>query len=222
MSEATNRGIGAPDLATIYRWRKGQLPQNAKSYLQLCGLLDIDPFAMIEIVPGQEEKAIRRLNVAFWAAAWPHPALKFISEFFGQQFEWPPIQVAEYYKRRWETFEIFHNPSVKANYYANIALRTKNRQLLYKPCVFHFAYRQAIQTRVMPWVQYGIVEISEFRTKLIDINGRTQNSYNIDRQQNIYIGTWFGPGAAEFRIASIHAFDAWLDPDCDASLRFIA
>jgi hypothetical protein len=55
------------------------------------------------------------------------------------------------------------------------------------------------------WRPYGFVEIAEGIIRLFDYAGLTQTT-KLDGQRRFFVETWFGEGAADFRVASLHGF----------------
>ena len=195
-----------PDRATIYRWMNGQLPRTACDLLSLCSLLDIDPFSILTAKDGSISDAIHWLLSSVQLRQWRQPSLSFLTDLFGRQQAWPPSSLAEdYYGRPWHIEEFEHDPTKRALYYASIELSApENRPST--PQVFHFAFCNpgVFGER---WLQYGFVERYQNTVRLVHINGHTE-TYEADTlDEPSKVETWFGPGPAVFRVASLHRFD---------------
>lgn len=212
------------DKSTVYRWIKGEtLPKNSHAFLRLAALLDVDPFALLAVsVSDIVDAADQALRIVQSSYPGP-PSLQFVHVFFGRQINWPPGAIAsKYFKRSWYVEELSHDPSIRANYYAEIVLRHALQVTSDPPQIFHFAFRHPTMFRAR-WLQYGLVRAHGTSQILHHINGHVDQVHSSASHEPIRVETWFGPGPALFRIASLHPFShriASLEVSSQKALRF--
>jgi len=196
-----------PDNSTLYRWIKGErLPKNADVFLRLAGLLDVDPFALIAVPTGDILAAADEVLRIVQNSFAPPPWLQFVHGFFGRQISWPPEDLASvYFGRPWLVEEFNHDATIRTNYYATVLIRQALKLPEGRPHIFHFAYRHPSLFHAR-WLQYGLVRVHGTSVVLHHINGYIDQLHMSDPDQPIRVETWFGPGPALFRIASLHPF----------------
>ncbi|WP_417733857.1 hypothetical protein [Roseovarius sp.] len=197
---ARNRG-------TIYRWLDEGLPSRKEDVLGFAALLDVDPVALLLIDEdfvrtnyGRERRLFqvgalgRSQLAAFWALYVPGGG-------------WPDISIAKsFYGREWTTHDYCHDPMHVSNVYACFSLSRSGGINPAAPWVVHFAYRR-INARDGMWRPYGTVIISDHSVQLISESGATMAREYSDEEFGVPVETHFGPGGAEFRVASLHQFD---------------
>ena len=212
--------------AAVYRWINGQLPKNSEKLMKLSAVLDIDPFALLS--PGKasfREAADALLEIVQSGRSVP-AALQFVRLYFGRRRHWPPgIAWADGRRRSWHIREFEHDPFLRANYYAMFALAplsSNPRSTDLGPRVFHFAFRHP-GIFAGRWLQYGSVQQYGLCSTLWDIHGHTEQLDRKDPEEPTRVRTWFGPGPALFRVASLHPFSLTgpLESN-DAALTFYA
>jgi hypothetical protein len=208
-----------PDRASLHRWIKfGTLPRSFDDYLGLCVALDVDPVCLLVAEHEDTSRAIEHLLSAVQIERWRQPALRFLADFFGRQKLWPPPGFARaHYGRDWHVAEISHDPKVRANYYATIELKGSAEVYGTRPQVVHVAFRIPGFFRER-WLEFGAVQRFGEEVGLFHINGYTQSCAAAPPEPAL-VETWFGPGPAVFRLASLHPFSAML-VDRPAPLRF--
>lgn len=198
-----NVGRRTPDRATIFRWLSGSLPRHREDFLSLCGLLDVDPMAILSLPPGEEAAALQHISRSFWLNRWTQPALGFLSEFYGHHSDWPPAPLAKrYFCRPWHIEEFAHPATGNVNYYAALNLSASP---FVRGQAFHFAYSEPA-VALKRWIQYGFVERRERRVRLLSISGRTGQYEAATEGEPCLVETWFGPSPCLFRVASLHPF----------------
>ena len=200
VGKARNRG-------TIYRWLEEGLPSRKEDILGFAALLDVDPVALLRIDDeflrqhyGRERRlfqlgalGLSRL-AAFWAIYIPGGY-------------WPDASIARtLYGRDWTTFEHRHDPNVVSNAFASFNFTPAVTDVFAGPWVVHFAYRRA-GARDGMWRPYGSVMRDGRSVQLISESGDLQERVLVEPAFSIPVETHFGPGGAEFRVASLHAFD---------------
>lgn len=200
IGKARNRG-------TVYRWLDEGLPSRKEDILGFAALLDVDPIALLQIDDdfirqhyGRERRlfqlgALARSRLAaFWAIYIPGGA-------------WPDPSIARsLYRRDWTIGEYFHDPNLIANTYACFQFTQTDSDISTAPWVVHFAYRRA-GARDGMWRPYGSVICSGCSVMLISESGDIQERSRSKTASYIAVETHFGPGGAEFRVASLHAFE---------------
>ncbi len=201
-----------PNRSTIYRWlQNGALPKSGDDFLVLCALLDVDPLGLLVASDGDSQKAIEHLLVSVQLEQWRHHSLRFMEKMFGRQTVWPPPEFAKnHFRREWNIKEFSHDPASKANYYATIELQCNEDVIGRRPQTVHFAYFIPGFFRNR-WLQFGIVIRHGVETRLVHINGHSDRCEGVSLGGPSLVQTWFGPGPAVFRAASLHPFDIFIE-----------
>jgi hypothetical protein len=215
IGKARNRG-------TVYRWLDEGLPSRKEDILGFAALLDVDPVALLRIddefvrLYYGRERRLFQLGIlgqsqlaAFWAVYIPGGS-------------WPDPSIARtLYGRDWTTVEYRHDPALVSNVFACFSFKPEALAGACSPWVVHFAYRRA-GARDGMWRPYGSVIRIGRTVSLISESGDLQENTMDDTASPIAVETFFGPGAAEFRVASLHKFELKVAvPSQDAdSLRF--
>lgn len=202
---AAKRGEGdgePPHRATIHRWLKGQMPRTSADFLTLCGLLDLDPISLLNIPSAALDRMVR----TYVARRWDPPALDFVDGFLGRRSEWPPTALArEYFGRTWFVQEATHTARQRTNYYATLRIALQDVALPEGPFVYHVAFRHT-DLFGKRWLQYGWVLRDNRFVQLRHVNGHADMCEVPHPDSHVRFQTWFGPGAAVFRVASLHSF----------------
>jgi hypothetical protein len=217
IGKARNRG-------TVYRWLDEGMPSHKEDILGFAALLDVDPVALIRIddefirLYFGRERRLFHLGIlgqsqlaAFWAiyipgGSWPDPAI-----------------ARTLYGRNWTTVEYRHDPALVSNVFACFSFTPEASAGACSPWVVHFAYRRA-GARDGMWRPYGSVIRIGRTVSLISESGDLQERTLGETDSSIAVETHFGPGAAEFRVASLHRFelDVAAPSQQACSLRFSA
>jgi hypothetical protein len=215
-----------PDNSTVYRWIKGEsVPKNGDLFLRLAGFLDVDPFALVAVPDGDilaaADELLRIVQHSSTAPSW----LQFVHGFFGRQINWPPEDLASmYFNRPWHVAEFRHDATARTNFYPTVVLCQAVKAPEGRPQVFHFAYRHPTLFHAR-WLQYGLVRVHGRSVALHHISGYIDRLHRSGPDEPIRVETWFGPGSALFRVASLHPFSHSIDDSGDGSakaLRFPA
>lgn len=215
-----------PDRSTLYRWRKGSLPNSSSNYLRLCGLLNVDPFLLLDVERDKLSILLDRLTEAsLLESRWPYPALRFAVKFFGRRRRWPPVDMLLpfYTKLAWHLKEFTHAGAREGVRYQGIDLSGTDNSTNARQ-VFHFAFRHP-SLFGRRWLQYGIVRRIGQTVELIHINGYNAKTVLSNEKEPSRVETYFGHGPADFRIASLHSFNHRLveaEPSDCGRLRFPA
>jgi hypothetical protein len=209
-----------PDRATLYRWMRGRiLPKSSDTFLRLAGLLDVDPFALIAVPPGEMLAAADEILRMVQSFAGAPPWLHFVHGFFGRQKVWPPRDLASvYFARPWCLQEFTHDPALRSNYYARVLLRHSLKPPDRRPQVLHFAFKHPALFHAR-WLEYGLVRVNGASAVLHHISGYTDRLDLTSPDEALRVETWFGPGPALFSVASLHPFELGLAAPEDAGAR---
>jgi hypothetical protein len=198
------------------------VPKNGRLFLRLSGVLDVDPFALITVSDADVLQAAEEVLRIVQNSIAPPPWLQFVHGFFGRQISWPPEDLASlYFGRPWHVGEFNHDPGIRAGYYARVLLRHA-LEPPGRPQVFHFAYKHPSLFHAR-WLQYGLVRADGSSAVLHHIGGYTDRLRACAPNEPVRVETWFGPGPAVFRIASLHPFTHSLaasEDDAGPALRF--
>jgi hypothetical protein len=179
----------------------------------MAALLDVDPFCLLSFGSTPAQQGIETL--LSWAQHGRWERFGFFQDFFGRQAHWPPAWIAvPYTGKKWHLAHLQHKPEVRANYYPAICL-TGLRRHKELPQTYHFAYRNP-GVFAGRWLQYGFVVQHGCDVRLLHINGQTDAYSEQELTQEARIETYFGPGPAEFQIASLHNFKLEHLPDKEA------
>jgi hypothetical protein len=202
-----------PHRSTIMRWlRRETLPRSARELLSFSGALDLDPFALWGVAPGTFPALCARLIKASRARSWADllPALSFLTPFVGPTPEWPPMDVArEYFHREWSIREFRHMAREKRNYFAPISIEPSDPRGHGIDQVWHFAWRDDIDHAL--WRPYGFVRLTGNALRLFSFSGLTASTTLDESKRGFIVETWFGEGAAAFKVASLHPFELTVD-----------
>ncbi len=198
------------DKTTVHRWMNGQMPKNAKRFMRLAGVLDVDPFALLTADEDKISVAAEiMLEIVQHENAMPAP-LQLLRAQFGRLKQWPPRAIAaDYFGRPWQTHEFSHNALERRNFYQAVELVGIAGST--RPQVYHFAFKShgRFSSR---WLQYGFVMRHRGGDVLRHIFGYSQR-LEAGLNGPLRVNTWFGQGAATFKVASLHEFSLSLSPD---------
>lgn len=198
-----------PHRSTILRWlRRETLPRSARELLSFCGALDLDPFALWGIAPATFPALCARLVKASRAGSWAGllPALSFLEPFVGPTPEWPPASLArDYFHRDWSIHEFRHPAREKRNHFTPISIDPQMEEDRNIDRVWHFAWRDDVDHAL--WRPYGFVRLTGTDLRLFSFNGLSDSATVDTPGSDFVVETWFGEGAAAFRVASLHPFE---------------
>ena len=169
-----------------------------------------------------DEPGLADLRIVQNSATAP-PWLQFVHGFFGRQKIWPPQQLTSvYFGRPWYLQEFSHDPGVRSNCYAALLLRGLLQPPDRRPQVLHFAFKHPSLFHAR-WLEYGLVRIQGGSAVLHHINGYTDQLDLAAPDAPVAVESWFGPGPALFRVASLHPFTLRMaegEPGIEKVLRF--
>jgi hypothetical protein len=107
------------------------------------------------------------------------------------------------------------------NSYVTVRIGSPNEEQRHWPRAYHIAYRRKNNADGL-WRPFGSIITRQSELILVHENGAVQTAKPKTSYMPIEFRTFFGPSAAEFRIASLHPFEARLDliDDPDVPLVF--
>lgn len=193
--------------ATLYRWFQGDLPGSADTLIELCAVLEVDPFSLFTLAGDDASQATAKILTAMESGLWQHKSMAVLSNFLGRRADWPPKVIGSRYENGWYTYDFFHDPTVKAGVMGNFQIRLLDDPHPEVPKVLHFAYRHLPHFGGR-WLQYGIVRFVEGSSILININGSIEAGFAPAADGPFTVETVFGLGPADFRLASLTPFEA--------------
>lgn len=223
VASGTQKVGRARDRSTIYRWIEKGLPSTRNDIFGFASVLDVDPVGILDIDGafvqnhfGRERRLFQigltqlsRLS-PFWPIYIPGPT-------------WPNEEIAHhFYGRSWCTRDFTHDPSVIANVYVAVHLSATTNGEPVTPRTYHFAYRRLGAQDGM-WRPFGTVIGLHNAVRLVSENGDYQEVSDERSSSVVVAETFFGPGPAEFRVASLHDFRVRIETPSkgQTSVRFV-
>lgn len=193
------------DKATVSRWLNGRsLPKDSSKFLRLAALLDVDPFSLLAPESDRPGLAVDRIINLIRSRTMIPAAFSFMHDFFGRRKDWPPE--LETPSRPWVIRGFVHDPQRQTNVYAKVLLKSESDLIASRPQAFHFAFRHPTYFGGY-WLQYGTVFRWRGEATLWHINGHSERISIESLTDPTPARTWFGPGPAIFRVASLHPFE---------------
>lgn len=226
-----------PHRKTILRWAQAakNLPKSPQRLLALGQALDIDPFLLLHIDSDIIESVCA---LASWNMTWGsvHKALAFMNGLFALTPEyWPPQEIADYFDDHWYLLDFVHDPSIKRNYYKRFQIQAEifyqgdgqidQKETHRNPQAWYLAYRDISLRSGVPeaktyWRPFGILKLEQEQIELLHLTGLIQKPEHKADQGRFIFETFYGQGAHEFRVASLHPFEL-LDADENSSLPVV-
>lgn len=204
---ASTQRVGKPrDRASIYRWLKIGLPSHRDDVLGFAAALDVDPVALLDIDATAIERHFAKERWLFQLRSVHRSPLAPLWAIYAPGPAWPNEEIVRnYYGRSWHTEGCVHDPQKIANVYAAVHLGAREVDTTLLPQAYHFAYRRS-GARDGIWRPYGTVIVCRDTARLISESGDYQRITQDEEMNRVVVETYFGPGPAEFRIASLHDF----------------
>lgn len=209
------------DRTTLWRWmQKGLLPNDPTQLLRLAHALDLDPVLLFDLEKDLFPQLCGRIISLVRQRSWSSflPSISFVENLVLPSAKWPPAQLSPDYPCQWHTSTFVHRPEEGAHYYAALVISPCSLALP-RAQAWHFAYRNLPGER--PFIPWGLVCAVEDRLELYNYDGTIK--YSILSNERFVVETWFGGGAAEFCVASLHPFSLTVErqvPEGLPSLRF--
>ena len=207
-----------PDRSTVTRWLSSDgshFPRDEERILALAGALDVDPTALwtfdTQTFPVLWPKVLRAARTGKWSGLLT--PLSFLRHFTDMADQWPPHAIAErFFGRDWFVHEFVHDPHLGANFYQSMVVHPDTTRAKF-PVVWHYAYRHGGDFHRTEWKPFGFVKREPERVTLFSEWPMTDEARCAGADQPVCIKTWFGQGAAVFRVASLHPFSLKLEKE---------
>lgn len=196
---------------TIYAWLNNGMPTARDTMMRCFGELGLDPFAAVDSDALQRQFGrLRRIIMLGGGNAGGYRSL---FEMLIASGGWPDDGLAlTYFGRTWARFDFTHQAAEVRNTYVTIHVNGGEEMPVDWPRAFHIAYRRLGSADGL-WRPYGTVVTRLKEAILIHENGTVQRVEWSGRSlHHIAFRTFFGPGQAEFRLASLHPFTARIEP----------
>jgi transcriptional regulator with XRE-family HTH domain len=213
--------------STLGRWFSGQYPPSAETYLKVCGALDVDPLALVEVPLERIPMVLLRIIQEAASGQWSKQLspLSFLRDLIPAPWvaasagkaepadtpcrdSWPPESIPGYYPsgagqtRGWERHVHPHDPaSCRASYYGAFLLRPS-----VDPQVWYFAFRRADEPLV-GWWWYGFVRYMNGEVLLLNFSSEYMLGAPSPGCGQIGVETYFEPVKMDFQVASLHPFE---------------
>lgn len=201
------KNVRSRNRSTIYRWLDKGLPSGKDTVFGFCGVLDVDPISILDLERSGLLKNFGKVRRAFQLGLTSTSPFRALWEMFSPGPNWPSDSIANsYYGRSWHIEEFEHDASNVKNEYALLEMVLTDKVACYQPVAFHVAYRRK-SARDKMWRPYGSVIRLAGVIRLISESGDFQERQNKCTNDRVRVETYFGPGAVEFRIVSLHEFD---------------
>lgn len=221
-----------PHRKTIFRWARQQegLPKSPERMLALAQALDVDPFLLLEIDP---DTMLRCCAAASWNLTWGsvHKAMAFLNGLFSlTPDDWPPPAIAEGFDGEWYLEDFVHDPALGRNLFRAFRLEPElfyggdgKLEAMRDPQAWYLAYRDISLQSGQPeakswWKPFGMLRLEHEQIHLLHFNGLVDQQRLKQPNGCFVFETFFGQGAAEFRIASLHPFEFRAATELDAAL----
>jgi hypothetical protein len=207
---------------TIYAWLRNGLPTSRDTAMQFFGALGVDPVAAIDFSQGKLQRQFARLRRSFMLGGLSAGGFRPLFDLYTPGASWPDNTIAKtYFQRNWTTAEFTHEAEAIRNTYVTITIHGGGEVATDWPRAFHIAYRRRVNADGL-WRPYGAIITRLKEAILVHENGDMQRqSFESGTRHRIRFKTWFGPGPADFLVASIHPFTITLDPMDDPQVPLL-
>jgi len=198
-----------PNRVTVWRWLNGKSQVAPGLVMPIAGAFDLDPCALFEITPRAYESLCRAL-VRSIDTNHTHPVkreLQWLASFVVPREDWPCNDIpSRYFKKPWTVHGFRHTAKHARNFFQKLSVTAPPRACG-EPQVWHFAFRDQTSSSSL-WIPYGFVERTSQKIELFHYHARGHSvTVKIEPDACTFVvETWFGPGPAEFRVASLHEF----------------
>jgi len=188
----------------------GKFPDTITRALQLSALLDVDPFCLLVPKRGTVQTALNAVFQSLKEQDSSSGLLDYLKTMYGWKTEWPPpywVNDEKHHAYAWHVQEFSHDPTTRRNFYKQVGLVADGALVQVRPQTFHFAYSGAGLLSTATWLNYGFVVRHRQHVRLIHMHGFTDQHDTSALTDPTWVETYFGPGAANFRVASLHPFE---------------
>jgi hypothetical protein len=215
-------GTQSRSVKTIYKWLAEGMPKHEDSFFGFFGALDADPIALIDFERSGFSKHFGRFRQAIMLAGLNVGGFRSLTRLMRPALHWPDNQLTElHYGKTWSTHEFEHDARLVISSYVTFRIGSADEEKRDWPRAYHIAYRRKNNADGL-WRPFGSIITRQSELILVHENGAVQTARPKTSGFPIEFKTFFGPSAAEFRIASLHPFEASLDliDDPDVPLVF--
>ncbi|MFO6430252.1 hypothetical protein ACLBKT_09205 [Erythrobacter sp. W302b] len=209
-------------IKTVYKWLAEGMPKHEESFFAFFGALDADPIALIDFERSGFARHFGRFRQAIMLAGLNVGGFRSLTHLMRPAQHWPDNQLTElYYGKEWSAHEFEHDAQSVINSYVTFRIGGTQEEQRAWPRAYHIAYRRKSNADGL-WRPFGSIIARQSELILVHENGAVQTAKPKTSDTPIEFRTFFGPSAAEFRIACLHPFDASLDliDDPDVPLVF--
>ena len=210
--------------AAIYHWLKNGVPTRGDGKEQifaLCGLLDIDPMAVVDYDKNRFFKNFTAIRMSLYRMAEKSVGRGMsnfapLIDMFMPGPIWPNVELAKkFYLREWFGYEFDNRGHEKGADYGLIKVKfTQNDTMA--PRSVHIAYRRK-QSNDKMWRYYGVVNRISKHLELYT-EGGDHDDMNCLVSGEIWFRTSFGHRPVEFRLVSLHDFTYTTEINNDESI----
>lgn len=205
------QGVDPRSLKTVYKWLAEGMPKHENSFFGFFGALDADPIALMDFERSAFAKNFGRFRQAIMLAGLNVGGFRSLTRLLQPAQHWPDNHLAElYYGKTWSSRDFQNDARAAINSYVTFRLGVTNEDQREWPRAYHISYRRKTNADGL-WRPFGSIISRPSELTLVHENGAVQSAKPRASKLPIEFRTFFGPSAAEFRIASLHPFDAQLD-----------
>jgi hypothetical protein len=214
-------GLQSRSVKTVYKWLADGMPKNENAFFAFFGALDADPIALIDFERSSFARHFGRFRQAIMLAGLNVGGFRSLTRLMRPAQHWPDNQLTQqHYGKGWSAQEFEHDAQAVINSYVTFRLGGLDEEHRRWPRAYHIAYRRKSNADGL-WRPFGSIISRSSEIILVHENGAVQVAKPRSARLPIEFKTFFGPSAAEFRIASLHPFAAQLDLVDDPGVELV-
>lgn len=214
-------GTQSRSVKTIYKWLAEGMPKHEDAFFGFFGALDADPIALIDFDRSGFARHFGRFRQAIMLAGLNVGGFRSLTRLMRPAQHWPDNQVTQqHYGKIWFAHEFEHDAKSVINSYVTFRIGSVHEEQRDWPRAYHIAYRRKNNADGL-WRPFGSIIARQSDLTLVHENGAVQKAKIKTSGLPIEFKTFFGPSAAEFRIASLHPFEARLDLADDSTVALV-
>jgi hypothetical protein len=197
------------------------MPKHEDAFFGFFGALDADPIALIDFERSGFARHFGRFRQAIMLAGINVGGFRSLTRLMRPSQHWPDNQLTElHYGKVWSAHEFEHDARSVINSYVTFRIGGAQDEQRDWPRAYHIAYRRKFNADGL-WRPFGSIISRQAEITLLHENGAMQVARQRPGQRLIEFKTFFGPSAAEFRIASLHPFEARVDLVDDSAVELV-
>lgn len=198
----------APSRSTLYRWVADGVPTlldgSDHRFFTLCGLLDVDPLAILDFQKHGYFSKFARLRQLVYYGRKSLGGIATLLDMYRPADVWPSETIAkDCFGHGWRAHHLTNGEDWKNSSYILLKPRFSGWKEQH-PRAVHIAYRRIGVPDTM-WRYYGTVLAIDHRIELYSESGTFQVAAQVDEGE-VPFRTYFGGRPVEWRIASLHQF----------------